>query len=83
MKTRLQLSKPRDTLDLNDPFDGFACLFSGIFCENCGAMVEQDAGFDGCDDASLCNIADKAKAQAWYMVGNCFCPDCAKKKGLK
>ncbi len=80
---RSQISKRRDILDLNDPFDAFAYLFSGIFCENCGSMVQLDEGFDGADDASCCNLADKAKAHGWYVNKDAFCPKCAKEKGLK
>ena len=80
-------------LNMNDPYEAHAFFVCSFDCDDCGAEVLRDVGFEGCDDEGCRHIADKAKAAGWYVppaeapdgrmdVETCYCPECARKRGL-
>lgn len=88
------MGKPRDILDMADPYDAHAYFICSFACDDCHVDLFPDPGFEGCDDVCCCHISDKAKALGWYVpspeppdgrmdVQTCYCPDCGHKRGLR
>src|SRR5262245_52237142 len=92
-RTLSAMAKLLNILDMADPYDAHTYFMSGFTCHDCQADLSRDEGFDGCDDRCCRHVADKAKASGWYVppphgpesrmdIQTCYCPDCAKKRGL-
>ena len=88
------MTKLRGILDMADPYDAHAYFLCDFTCGDCEAHLWPDDGFEGCDDICCRHIADKAKASGWYVpaphgpegrmdIQTCYCPECAKKRGLQ